>query len=146
MYKRTVGVLVAFIAFFASASNAYAIDTWHLDINRGGSDTTYNLDDPATGEMHVLSFDIHTGYYQWLNPALFKSYILDPYGFESTTSENSDISALTTTTSGLQSQINGLSLGGSSFNVTAFMANQASTTPLVASSTFNGFMSSAMLK
>lgn len=134
--KKTLAVLLTGIFAFSPAL-AFAIDTWHLSINRDSTETNYNLDDPATGEMHILSFDIHTGYYQWLNPNLFKAYILGPDGMVSTTTEVADIADL-------QSQINGLS-GGNMFNVSAFMANQASTTPLVATSTFNGFMSGSMV-
>lgn len=46
----------------------------------------------------------------------------------------------TSTFNTLAATVAGLT-GGSSFNVSAFMANTASTTPLVATSTFNGFMS-----
>lgn len=56
-------------------------------------------------------------------------------GLVSTTTESSDISSL-------QSEIVSL---GAPLSISTFMANQGSTTPLVATSTFNGFMSGAMV-
>lgn len=57
------------------------------------------------------------------------------------TTFNSEIDGINADISSLDSEVN--SLGGSSFNVFAFMQGQATTSLLVATSTFNGFMSSS---
>lgn len=137
------------VGLFAGPTSALAVNTWHLDLERMSTSTPYNLDDPATGDYHVMAFD-SSGYPAWLNPDRFQDEFLNHYysyidhsffdpvydGF------NNSINTLNANVATLQSTVG--SLGGGTFNVTAFMSNQASTTPFIASSTSNGFMSSAM--
>lgn len=148
MKKIVNGLLTAVLvggALFGNAASAFAIDTWHIDTDRGGvSNVPYNIDDPATGQTHVMTFDVLTGYQEWFSPAKFRDEFLDKYfDYVHGTTLSAATTSLNASISSLQAQISGL--GGSSFNMVAFMANSASTTPLIASSTSNGLMSSAMV-
>lgn len=146
--KKLIAFLLGFGLLFTSTGTALAIDTWHLSINRAGIDTNYNLDDPGVTEPHVLTFDQSSGYYNWATAGAFKSIFLDQYQLVSVSTLSTAIasatSTLVATENSLQSEINTLSSVGT-FSLSTAMANQASTTALVASSTFNGFMSGAMV-
>lgn len=146
---RLLAGLVLGMGIFGGAAQAFAIDTWHIDTDRGGiSNVPYNIDDPATGDNHVMMWDVSSGYQGWFNPDRFRVEFLDHYyDYVHATTLAAATSSLETAVNGLQSQINVLSLGSSlSFAaVRAFMTDQATTSQLVATSTFNGFMSGAMV-
>lgn len=143
---RLLAASVLCASLFAGPASALALDTWHIDTDRGGvSNVPYQIDDPATGETHVLTFDISTGYQEWFSPAKFRDEFLDKYfDYAHRLLVDTATSTLTASINSLQSQINNLNAGGLTLaGVKVFMVNQATTSQLVATSTFNGFMSSS---
>lgn len=139
------GVVVAGLLVGAVPALA-SVDTWHIDTDRGGvSNVPYNIDDPATGENHTMIWDVSSGYQQWFAPARYQTEFLDRYyDYVHATALAAATSTLNSSMSSLQSQITALS-GSSGLTLSGiqtFMSNQATTSQLVATSTFNGFMSS----
>lgn len=139
--RKFIASLLVFLSL-GTFSFASAVDTWHMSTNISTVETPFDLDFPATGEDHIGYFINGDSHMSWYSPTIFRTNFLDYYY---SYVKGSTLSAATTT---LQNQINSLNSLVSTPNVnsfiTAFMANNASTTPYAASSTKNGFMSKEM--
>lgn len=147
-------VLVAVTMILGIASNAFAapFDYYVSNLDSTGSATTTQTISPST-LLGSYTFPMFVGNG---DSSGFQNFILGsgistggntisvtPLTIETGDGHLSDtLNIINSSMSSLNSSINAI---GTPFNVSTFMVNQASTTLLVATSTFNGFMSGAMV-
>lgn len=161
----TVLVSVLVSAFIVQSVRAYSPDSYYLDYLDTSSvehdqgvvlNPTYPgtgqlfSTDPISGELKLINIEAGSGLHSSGTGLYLAGVPSDKVSWDGYPVYNvlNDINIATTTMKGqiisLQAQISLLQANSNPFNVGAFMANQGSTTPYVASTTFNGFMSGSM--
>lgn len=170
MKKSKILGAVLGLGLLASAgiALAYTPTSYQFGYTDSGGPQTANLSptfpgtgqlfstDPTTGEISLINIEAGSGLVDTGTGLAINGLISDkviapngnplayyitnemPFIYASTSTVNS----LTSTVSNLSSTVSAL---GAPLNIAVFMGNNASTSPYVASSTQNGFMSSAMV-
>lgn len=164
--KKFLSVLAGAVLLFGSAgfALAYTPNSYQVNYTDTGGPQTANLSptfpgvgqlfstDPTTGEIELINVEAGSGFVDTgtglaIN-GLVSDKVIAPDGNPLAyyiTNEMPNIYASTSTVStavaNLSSWISSL---GTPLNIAAFMGNNGSTTPFIASSTQNGFMSAAM--
>lgn len=158
--KKVLSVLAGAIALFGFASFAFAspFDYYVQSLDSTGLATTTSTITPQT-YSGAFTFPVFVGNGDssgWQEFGLGSgigtggnTISVTPFSIETTDGHLSDtlgiingsLSSMTSTVSSLSSTVSGL---GAPLNIAAFMGSNASTSPYIASSTQNGFMSAAM--